>query len=226
MSNPVTLAQLRTRIRERCDMEHSDFISDSELLTYINQSYGELYEIIVSRFSDYFTEDTAETIATGSSVITLPTDFFKLKGVDKSLGGGDYQTLTQFRFNERNSRNRNYRRLSQYPLGLQYRIVGNEIRIEPKDSAPGDYRLWYTPMFTKLVDETDTIEDYNGWSEYVVIDASIKCLAKEESSTTHLMSEKKAILERIEEMASDRDIGEPDRISDTYSTDYDDGFYY
>jgi len=219
MANTTTLANIRTRVRERCDMENSNFISSTELLSFINASYGEFYEIIVSRFEDYFVEDSDFTLASGVSTYTLPTDFFKFRGLDRELGGGEYQTLTKFNFAERNSVNRNYRRLSAYPYSIQYRIVGDEIRIVPKSSAAGDYKLWYVPVFTPLVSESDTVDGYNGWEEYIIIDASIKCLAKEESSTTEFVAEKKAILKRIEDMASNRDFYQPEKITDVNQTD-------
>lgn len=58
-------------------------------------------------------------------------------------------------------------------------------------------------------------DDYNGWIEYVIVDAAIKCLQKEESDTTALERAKSFQLQRIENAAQNRDVGEPERISDT-----------
>ena len=40
----VTLAQLKELVRQRADQQHSEFVSDSELVSYINNSYKELYD--------------------------------------------------------------------------------------------------------------------------------------------------------------------------------------
>ena len=221
MANTFTLAQLKTRARERSDMENSTFISDSELLSYINASHAELYDILVSKFEDYYTIKTTTTVATGASTITLPSDFYKLRGVDFQLDTNTWVAVGKFNFIERNVLNRSIVRRGAGFRETQYRVIGGEIQIEPEDSAHGEYRIWYTPLPTLLSADTDTVDGINGWEEYIVIDAAIKMLAKEESSTTHLEREKAAMLERIETMAANRDSGQPEKISDTTNTFYD-----
>jgi hypothetical protein len=66
--------------------------------------------------------------------------------------------------------------------------------------------------------DTDTICNFlpylnNGWEEYAVITAAIKCLQKEESDTMPLMQEKAIQLKRIEDVAQNRDVGDPGRIT-------------
>lgn len=212
MSNTVTLSQLRTRCRERADMENSEFISDSELNSYINGSFAELYDLLVSKFEDYYTTSTTFTIASGNTE-SLPSDFYKLRGVDFKIDANNWITVRKFNFAERNVLNNSLRRVGNRQL--QYRIVGSTLYIEPEDNAPGDYKLWYTPIYTPLSSDSDTVDGVNGWEEYIVIDAAIKMLAKEESSTTGLEREKAAMTRRIEAMAQNRDSGEPESITDT-----------
>ena len=52
MATTMTLAELREASRQRADQENSQFISDSELNSYINQSYFELYDILVQSYGD------------------------------------------------------------------------------------------------------------------------------------------------------------------------------
>lgn len=226
MANITTLAQLRTRCRERADQENSEFISSSELLSYINASYAELYDILVGKFEDYYTTKTTTTIASGSSTITLPSDFYKLRGIDYQLDTNTWVAVGKFNFNERNTLNRSIVRRGAGFRETQYRIIGDEIQIEPEDSADGTYRLWYTTLPTLLAAETDTVNGVNGWEEYIVIDVAIKMMAKEESSTAHLEREKAAMLDRIEAMAANRDSGQPETISDTSNTFYDSDVLY
>jgi hypothetical protein len=61
------------------------------------------------------------------------------------------------------------------------------------------------------VNDTDTFDDQQYWYEYVVVDAAIKALQKEESDCTYLMNQKEALRSRIEVMASDRDFSVPDQ---------------
>jgi len=208
----TTLTQFRTRVRERANMEGSQFVTDTELTGYINSSASELYDLLVSRFADYYLSDTAVTVTTGSS-IPLPVNFYKLRGLDLDLGGGDYQTLRQFNFNERNKATDDLRVLQRGVSQLRYRVQGNTISLTPADQATNSYRVWFVPLMPLLVADADSFDGVNGWEEYVVVDAAIKCLQKEESSTTDLERQKGALIKRIEAMAADRDAGEPQRLT-------------
>lgn len=213
----ITLSDLKTRARDQADMTDSDFISDTELLFYINSSYTELYDILVSSFEDYYVAPpTSFTISAGQTNYTLPTDFYKLRGVDYLVSGSNYLTLPKFNFAKRNQNSLVFstaRRLS----GREYRIVGNKLYIEPSESAPGSYRLWYTPSATLLVSDSDTVNGVNGWEEYIVVDTAIKMLAKEESDTSHLERQRARLLERITNLSQNRDYDQPETIADVTS---------
>jgi len=212
MADTITLATLKTRARERADMENSEFVSDTELVSYINSSYSALYDLLVSRFEQYYTLKSEFTVAQGSNTQALPADFYKLEAVDFKIGS-DWTTVTKWNLMDRNRRRQllrlDYRNINP----RQYRVVGNNIEFLPEDSADGDYRIWYTPRLTRLSADTDTIDAVNGWEEYIVVDAAIKMLNKEESDVSALLIEKRELEERIEAMAENRD-GEPEIITD------------
>jgi hypothetical protein len=75
---------------------------------------------------------------------------------------------------------------------------------------------------TQLSALSDTVDGYSGWTEYVIVDAAIKCLQKEESDVSVLMVQKAALKQRIEEASQNRDAGQPSTISDTRARD---GYY-
>ncbi len=227
MANTATLTQLRTRCREMADMENSTFISATELLSYINASYAELYDLLVSRNEDYYTTSTNLTISSGNTV-ALPTDFYKLRGVDLRLdtAGNSWSAVPKFNFNNRNTKNANISKLSTGQFSVSYRIVGGNLHITPTDNATGTYRLWYIPIYTPLSAESDTVDGISGWEEYIVVDVAIKMLNKEESSVTHLVAMKKALIDRIEAMAQNRDMDQPETISDVTDLSFDPDFIY
>lgn len=226
----VTLSELKTRVRRRADMERSQFVSEAELTEYISSSYKELYDLLVATFEDYYTLDPVEfTLTQGQYTYDLPSDFYKLRGVDGKLHASssttDYQTLYPFNFNERNRRNREFNRALFGIVSLTYRIVNNKLYIYPQEAAAGQYRIWYVQRASDLVNDTDTVDGVNGWEEYIVIDAAIKMLGKEESDTTVLKDEKERIKQRIIDMAAERDAGSSERITDvTRSLYYPDDF--
>jgi hypothetical protein len=213
MADTITLATLKTRTRQRSDMENSSFVSDSELVSYINSSYAQLYDILVSRFEDYYTTSSTSTVASGANTIAVPADFYKLRGLDYELSTDNFTTITKYNFQNRNKGRRGGYLTYSDSQPRQYRIIGNNLEILPKDNAQGTYKLWYVPRLTRLSDDTDTLDAVNGWEEYIVIDAAIKMLAKEESDISALLIEKRAMEERIEAMANDRD-SEPETITD------------
>jgi len=78
-----TLLQLRTLARQLSDNEHTDFVSDSELNTYINLGAQELYDIFAQAHGQEFFLKTFQIQVTAPvNAYTLPDDFHVLKGVD------------------------------------------------------------------------------------------------------------------------------------------------
>ena len=208
-----TLAQIRLLAKQRADMVNSNYIRDPEWLTYINSSYAELYEFLTARYEDYYTITTTLTVSSGNGSTPLPSDFYKCMGVDLALGGGTYVTLTKFNFNSRNIKNNSWMYLNGRPV-VQYRIVGGNLDLTPTDSAPGQYRLWYVPTFTPLVDDTDTTDSIQRWDDYISVGAAIKALTKQGLPTQHLDMELAALKTRINDMAQNRDAGMPDVVQD------------
>jgi hypothetical protein len=68
--------------------------------------------------------------------------------------------------------------------------------------------------------ESTTIDGVSGWEEYVVVDAALKAMGKEESDVSVLMSQKQAMVKRLQDMAENRDIGNPATVGDTQSSDF------
>lgn len=221
----VTLAELRNRAKQRADMERSGLVSDSEWAVYINSSLAELHDILISAYSEDYkiSEYTFSTVQNQNSY-DLPPDLYKLRGADLKLRNDEWFTLKRFNFNERN-------RFTQDGLweiyGLpfvRYRLVGNKILFSPTPDRASEIRLWYHPKAETLVNETDSYDDVNSFSEYVVVDAAIKALVKEESDVSVLAAQKEALRLRIIDMAQNRDVGEPESVSDIYSEN--DDYYY
>lgn len=215
MARPVTFGEMKLRARQRADQVNSTFIKEPELEQYINDSITELYDVLVQKFgSDYYIKDFEFQTVQGVRDYDLPADFYKLKGVDLIRGQQDRDvTLKPFMFIERNKR-------SLFD-NFRYRIVGSQISFLQPDTSRS-IRLWYVPISERLVDDSDTFDGINGYEEYVIIDAAIKMLTKEESDTQVLMQQKMMMLQRIEEAADNRDEGQSDRVTDVRSIDLDD----
>lgn len=216
MARTATLLELRTQARQRADMVNSQFVSDAELTSYINASYTELYDLLIAQYEDYHATSSNISIVAGTNTYSLPSDFYKLLGVDLVVDAqGNAVTLKPFVFAERNA----YVFTPTWNMVglayLRYHIIDDSIRFMPVPTTTQTVKLWYVPALTKLSGDSDTVDGVSGWEEYIVVDAVIKMLQKEESDAQTFMLQKEQLKKRIEKMAANRDPGSPMRVSDT-----------
>lgn len=198
----TTAGAIVTTCERESDNVNQQFVADpAEWLDYVNASYKELYGLIVQAFgNDYFTQTPSSgyTFTTDglNQYFALPDTFFKLLGVDLQVSGAptNWVSLKPFNFSERNNIN----------------IINSQVPM-----AGQTVRLFYVPRCSDITAAGDLIDGVNGWEEYIVADCCIKALAKEESDVSVFMARKKALLERIESEAENRDAGMTGSIADT-----------
>ena len=196
-------------------MVGSTFVTDAELTSYLNLGFTELYDLVVSAFEDYFTTSTPFTVSSGNTY-SLPADFYKLRALDFSANG-TYQACREFQFNDRNKSQTDLAWMHNSLPARSYRVMADSLIIQPVQSATGSYLLWYVPAPTFLVNPTDTVPlslSKFGWDEYIVLYAAERMLSKEESSVTDVESERAQIAQRIQTMASNRQVDQSSQIQD------------
>jgi hypothetical protein len=216
-----TLLKLRTDAQTRADMVNSQFLTDAEWLSYINASAKELYGLLTQKYGDnYFVTLPPYSFVTDGSTdwYPLPSDFFKLLGVDLQISNAPngFATLKPFNMGERNKYAiPNLQAFYGILTNLRYRVMGNRLWFIPRAASGQTMRVFYVPRVTELVLDTDVLDGVCGWEEYVAVDAAIKALAKEESDTTQLERAKLALIARIESEAANRDAANPIVVADT-----------
>lgn len=106
MARTFNLPSLRTQVRQRADMQSiaaQQFVTDTELNGYINQSYTEFYDLlVVACGQEYFLNEAAIITGGGVDIYDLPPDFYRLLGVDAQINSTQSVTLEPFNFIERN----------------------------------------------------------------------------------------------------------------------------
>lgn len=230
MSTTMTLLELRTAAKQRSDMVNSLFVSDAEWNSYINQSYFELYDLLVQKYgNDYYVAAPLKIPMDGTSLTYALPDgvlysgaapFYKLLGVDLLLAGNasgnnGAVTLKQFNFAERNRYAVPNFQSFYGVTNLRFRLQGNNIWFTPVPQGGQTVQLWYVPRMTTLVNDTDTADGVSGWTEYIIVDAAIKAMQKEESDVTVLFAQKQALVARIEAAAENRNAGSPATVADS-----------
>lgn len=221
----MNLSEIRQEVRNRADMNNSQFITDAELNSYINQSLKELHALLVTNygvdpFIDY--EDMVVAANADETTADLPTDCLKIAGVDLQVGS-KWITLKQFNWAQRNlaSSINEQGQATQYWTNYRYRPRGTKVSITPAAAGAITLRVWYVPEVTTLVADNDSVDTNDalfGWLEYVIVDACIKCLQKEESDTSVFQQQKQALIRRVSIESQNRTQDFPQVVSDVYST--------
>lgn len=215
-----SLGGIRLLAQQRADMVNSDFVTKSEWNSYINHSYTELYDLLVAVYADDFYVATPYQFQTDGRVpalYPLPSNFYHLLGVDLTINASNqsYLTMRKFNFTQRNRYIFGNTPVSFLGfLNIKYRVLGSNIMFIPQPSSNQQIQLWYIPRPTTLLADNDILDGIAGWDEYVIVDAAIKAMQKEESDVTVLMAQKQALKLRIEAMAANRDAGMPEQASD------------
>lgn len=233
----INLGYLRYHSKLRADKLHSNFLTIDEWNFNINQSTNRLYDLLVQKYGDkYFLappvqfQNSMFPQSTNSGLMVYPMPngqnfsgapaLFKLSGVDVSTNQNNNQWFTMPKFNwiDRNK----YSTLqlagtTNSVFGLQYCDNGGNIYVIPTSGAVA-FQFWYVPVLPIMLQDTDMMPfSISGWSELVIVDAGIKALIKEESydQAMILIQERTGILDRIEKIAANRDVGTPNTISNT-----------
>jgi len=145
MTDYVALNTLRDEARQRADQVNTTFVTDSELNGYLNNSWSELYDILVSKYhDDYFLTSTSVTITSGTSSYSLPSNFYKARGVDLNINDNQKTPLQRYTFADRTRDS-----LVRYARDVKYRIQANNIVFAPSPSS-NTATLWYIPHPRKL----------------------------------------------------------------------------
>lgn len=239
MARTRSLAQLRTEVLQRADMENTTFVDtseDGEVTRYINLAISDLYDYLIQHQGQefYLTSFDIATVA-GTQEYSLQEtgggevdDFYLLWGVECVDDEDDPIIMQPYMPLQRHTvdwiHGGHFHR-SGWAGDAMYRIFGTisesgsydaKIRFSKDPGAVHTIRIWYIPHAPVLDENTDSWDGFNGWEEYVVLQAAISCLTKEESDTDALEFQLAKIKERIKAIAPNRDVGFPEVVQDTH----------
>jgi len=217
MASNITLGTLKTKCREQANMEFSSFVSDSELVSYINDSLKSLYDMLIQSGEFYYVQSYDFQTVVNQDEYALPSTLYKVLGVDYRLGTGEARSMQRANWQDRNRYNNfPFFNTTQYAF-YKYMLNGNNIRLMPTPSTGETIRLWYAPVLTDLVSDSDVIDVINGFDDYVIADVCIKMLAKEESDIQPFLIMKQDAERRVQKMKRDRIQGDTATIADVSS---------
>jgi len=239
----INLGYLRYQAQLKADKLNSEYITLDEWNFNLNNSTDELYDIITLKFGeDYNMAPPLYIPLTGLEKYPLPDGsnysgapaIYKLMGVDANVSGAapginaGWVPLARANWSDRD-------RYTTFPgqagalnniYQMSYREMGNDLWIFPANQNQL-LRVTYVPIRRQLLLDTDMLPfGFSAWWEYVSIDTAIKVMDKEESfeKVQSLEKKKMFLIERIESAAANRDVGQPNSVSNVRATMGDPGF--
>jgi hypothetical protein len=219
-----TLTQLRTKVRQRADMENTAFVSDSEVNDAINLAARSLFAALIQAYGEGHFESTTtfSTVAgTYSYSSALPSDFYRMLGMTAVVSGEEIDIA---RGNVEDMNRGDLLSVAWDDVdGVFYDLRGQTIRVSPTPSAVYTVtiryvsaNLFFTTGDTALVEmtaDTDKIKlEELLWEDYVITHAAIRCMRKEQSDTSELKQDLAEVAGQISKSAVLRDQGSPSRI--------------
>lgn len=228
MANTTTLAEMRNRARF-LSMQNAtggtasrQFITDGNLTYLINVALSELHDLLVTEFEDFYEKTNFFYTQANVEDYELASDFYKLLEAN-ALNPTQPFNPSQPRYSMRRYMNRERNMWYGMPFSTMYqiynyRIVGaRTMRLAPVPTTPGQPVLYrYAPQCTPLVADDDVVSPSvpQGWEEYAVYDAAIKCLIRDQNlePATFLEQKKQDMKQRIITSADDRDANEDARV--------------
>lgn len=221
----VSLTTLRALAREKADMPVAGFVANSAtgIDSYINEGISILHGKLIGAFGSDYAESSSTSSTTGATTYSLPSDFFKLWGVDLVMGS-EVITLQPYMRNERNY----YRNQTQNMLGgrSRYKLTGTaSIGFYPIIPSGLFITILYAPGATVLVSGADTVTFPNGWERYVAYHAAIQMKAKGEEDTRELRVEVARMDAELKELIEQRDGSFPLHATDVELLEVDPRFW-
>jgi hypothetical protein len=189
MASTITLANLRTAVRRRADIENSTHVVDAELTDMINSSCQEVYDRLIAARGARFYEGSSvsQTVNSGAATISLPSDFYQLSRVVAVIDGREF---------------------------LLKRFMDNDVDGSRVPQSSFSIKAYYIPTFTKLSADSDTFDGINGWEECVIEDAAVKCKEKMREDPSIHLARLNQQWKRIDGIKHDRDSKGAARVAD------------
>lgn len=204
----VTLLQMRDAAKDLADLVSSPFVPDPTWTRWINDGIEKLYRIMSNRRAGAFQTFSDVTLTAASNLIAKPATFRSLIGVTMDPTSPSVRrSLPKYNFGERDS-------MGLY-AGRSYRVIGQNISIEPFQLCAGNYRVHFIAGPTILAADVDVIDAVlEPFDDYVTTWAAIRALSKEESDTRTLYADLAASELNIDETVAMMDGDDPSAITD------------
>lgn len=210
-----TLLQLRTETRNRGGYRRSTSLTDAILNGFINAGIAEVHELIVKHSPDFLLKRTNPDLVTsvGNELVSLPTDFFKLRGRPLLIEGSSKLKLMEFEIDQETE-------LVDLSLSgwdvapYRYMLQAGNLRLIPEPTSVDTIRLWYLPHATKLVADADVYDGVNGHEDLVIEHALLRAAERDRRPAQDHASNIQRLERRLKSALEARDQSTPEYLVD------------
>lgn len=207
-----------SKIRNLADIVGSQFITDTELLGYLNVSYSKLYSELVTSGQGYYLSSSNINLVEGTKSYALPDSMYKLLGVDYVVDSNTTISLKPFNFKDRNK----YTSITGEPVA--YNLAGSNLILTPTPSITktAGVVLYYAPYYTEIATTASAIAlPVDGMEAYLIWDSVANCQAKEETDSAFARQKLVDAYNDFKRALSPRDEGMCSRVVDVENRDLD-----
>ena len=162
----VTCADLIANVRSRANIEHTQHVTDAEIVTWLNDEGDEFYQKLVSAREHHVVTFTTFTLTSGTNTATLPADFLKPISIALPRGGSvpPFEILPLDSIQNRSTCER-----------WRYDIMGQKIYIWPNvNVGVGPYEFFYVPKWVTITSSPDVglIPEMERFAEIIALGAA------------------------------------------------------
>lgn len=213
MARTRTLANLVADVRQRTNMENSEFVTDDEITEYLNQELAELHaKLTASEGQPHFISTTTVSVTVGTTLYALPADFWKVLRCVATVDS-IARDMEPFMEGERASLMNTQYFTATFSGGPRYRVQGDNLEVLPVNRA-FTIELRYIRACPRLVEDGDTTDGFNGYEVAALHGACAMVKEKEMTSPAFFQGLKDRIYRTIDALAAQRDASHPERVTD------------
>lgn len=223
----VTVTDLISKIRTRSDTQKTLFVTDAEIVGFIDAAYCKMYDDIVSKYENYFVKPDAITVTSSTALYDVPADFYKLLKVERLRTGSSindaqarFSPIFPINFQETGRRQSTY-----WPVvnEVRYILQNEQIRFDPPSNFIA--RIWYIPA-PEVIASNSSINCRAGWENFIIETACVMVANKEQLDATPHQQIADREQMRILRMAQNYDAGLPKTIVDVEAMSADPYYNY
>jgi hypothetical protein len=202
--------------RDLATLPSTSFYSDAEGYRAINNSWNDIYALLVKSDDDHFITDWSFVLSSMTPVtdrqytyeLALPSDMYRLRLLQYSADGNIWIPMEKFTLEQ-------YGANANWPA---YRIKGSEIIIIDQANSRM-FQGWYYPPPQVIISSTDITYPLGVNPEFMSYQVAIEIRRKQQLDVTALQARRDEIFTSMKENLK-RDEARAEQVKNTFDTRY------